>query len=42
MESINYIRLDVHKKTIAFCIKTVAGRTVQHGAIKSERQALPS
>ena len=40
MESIHYIGLDVHKKTIAYCIKTVDGRTVQHGTVRSERQAL--
>ncbi|MDG5468955.1 hypothetical protein P9J64_11555 [Deltaproteobacteria bacterium IMCC39524] len=40
MESIHYIGLDVHKKTIAYCIKTVAGKTVQHGTVRSERQTL--
>ena len=40
MESIYYIGLDVHKKTIAYCIKTVAGKTVMHGTVRSERQAL--
>jgi transposase len=40
MESIHYIGLDVHKKTIAYCIKTVAGKTVQQGTVRSDRQAL--
>lgn len=40
MESIHYVGLDVHKNSIAYCIKTVAGETVQHGTVKSERQAL--
>jgi transposase len=40
MESVYYVGLDVHKKTIAYCVKTVAGETVQQGIIKSERQAL--
>jgi hypothetical protein len=40
MESVHYIGLDVHKKTIAYCIKTVAGKTVKHGTVRSERQAL--
>ncbi len=40
MESIYYVGLDVHKKTIAYCIKTVAGETVQHGTIRSDRQTL--
>lgn len=40
MESIYYVGLDVHKKTIAYCIKTATGETVQHGTVKSERQAL--
>ena len=40
MESIHYIGLDVHKKTIAYCIKTVNGTTVQQGVISAERKAL--
>ena len=40
METIHYVGLDVHKKTIAYCIKTVAGKTVQHGTVRSDRQAL--
>ena len=40
MESIHYIGLDVHKKTIAYCIKTVGGKTVRHGVVSAERKAL--
>lgn len=40
MESIHYIGLDVHKKTIAYCIKTVTGKTVQNGFVRAERKAL--
>ena len=40
MESIHYIGLDVHKKTIAYYIKTLAGKTVHHETVRSERQAL--
>lgn len=40
MECIHYVGLDVHKKSIAYCVKTAAGETVQHGTVKSERQAL--
>lgn len=40
MESIHYIGLDVHKKTIAYCIKDITGRLIQQGTIRSERAAL--
>lgn len=40
MESIHYVGLDVHKKTIAYCIKTVSGKTVQQGVVNAERKAL--
>ena len=40
MESVHYIGLDVHKKSIAYCIKTVAGKIHDHGTIPSERLAL--
>jgi len=40
MESIHYVGLDVHKKTIAYCIKTFSGKTVRHGVISAERKAL--
>jgi len=40
MESIHYIGLDVHKKTIAFCIKTLSGKSVRQGVVNAERNAL--
>ncbi|MBN1140864.1 MAG: transposase, partial [Deltaproteobacteria bacterium] len=40
MKSILYIGLDVHKKTIAFCIKTFSGKIVAEGVVKAERKAL--
>jgi transposase len=40
MESIHYIGLDVHKKTISYCIKTVNGKVVRQGNISTERKAL--
>lgn len=40
MESIHYVGLDVHKKTIACCIKTVNGEVVRQGTAAAERKAL--
>ena len=40
MESIHYIGLDVHKKTIAYCIKTISGKVVRQGVVSTERKAL--
>ena len=40
MESIHYIGLDVHKKSIAFCIKTISGDIVRQGTMAAERKAL--
>jgi len=40
MEIIHYVGLDVHKKTIAYCIKTVSGQTVRQGVVSAERKAL--
>ena len=40
MESIYYIGLDVHKKSIAYCIKDVTGGVVCQGTMKAERRAL--
>ena len=40
MESIHYIGLDVHKKTIAYCIKTISGKIVRQGVVSAERKAL--
>lgn len=35
-----HIGLDVHKKTIAYCIKAVNGKTVREGNIRADRKAL--
>lgn len=40
MESIHYIGLDVHKKSIAYCIKNVSGKTLREGVVSTERKAL--
>ena len=37
MESLYYIGLDVHKKTIGNCVKDVSGRTQAGGAIPATR-----
>jgi len=40
MESIYYIGLDVHKKTIAYCIKDDTGGIFCQGMVRAERRAL--
>ena len=35
-----YIGLDVHRKTISFCVKDAAGRVLQEGRIGSSRHEL--
>jgi len=40
METIYYIGLDVHKKTIAYCIKTVTGKLADQGVISADRKTL--
>ena len=35
-----YIGLDVHKKTISYCVKDVAGKIHQEGKIGSTRREL--
>lgn len=40
MESVYSIGLDVHKKTIAYCIKTVNGQIVRQGTVGANRMAL--
>jgi len=40
MEAIYYIGLDVHKKSIAYCIKTVGGKTIRQGVIGAGRNEL--
>jgi hypothetical protein len=40
MNAICYIGLDIHKKTIAYCIKQVDGVVVSHGTVAAQRKAL--
>lgn len=40
MNAIYYIGLDIHKKTIAYCIKRFDGELVQQGTVSAERKAL--
>ena len=35
-----YIGLDVHKKTISYCVKDVSGRIEQEGKVGSTRRDL--
>lgn len=40
MSSIDYIGLDVHRKTVAYCVKTADGRIRDEGSVAATRQAL--
>src|SRR6202795_5266726 len=40
MTTMNYIGLDVHKKTISYCVKDVSGRIQQEGKVGSTRREL--
>lgn len=40
METMHYIGLDIHKKIIAFCIKTLTGTLVDQGTIPATRSSL--
>jgi transposase len=40
MNAIHYIGLDVHKKTISYCIKTASGQIVKEGTLVAERTVL--
>jgi len=42
MNVIHYIGLDVHKKTISYCIKTADGRIVREGKLQALRSTLRS
>ena len=42
MNVIHYIGLDVHKKTISYCVKTAAGQIVEEGRLEASRTALRS
>ena len=40
MRTLYYIGLDIHKKVIAYCIKTYDGRLVGEGSIEASCKAL--
>jgi transposase len=40
MRALYYIGLDIHKKMIAYCIKTLDGRLVEQGKIGADRRAV--
>ncbi|MDD4531747.1 MAG: IS110 family transposase [Candidatus Pacebacteria bacterium] len=40
MDVLYYIGLDIHKKTISYCVKKIDGTIVQQGKIAAERKAL--
>lgn len=40
MEIMHYVGLDIHKKIIAFCIKTLSGSTVDQGTIPATKRSL--
>ena len=40
METVYYIGLDVHKKTIAYCIKTITGKLADQGVISADRKTM--
>ena len=40
MERLYYIGLDIHKKTISYCVKKVDGNIVQQGKIAADRKTL--
>src|SRR5271167_751084 len=42
MESMYYIGLDVHKKTISYCVKDASGQVLQEGKIGATRGDLDS
>ena len=41
MNAIYYIGLDIHKKTIAYCVKKVDGTLVRQGTVNAERKVGP-
>ena len=40
MNNMHYVGLDVHKKTIAFCIKLVDGQIVEQGTVSTNKNEL--
>lgn len=40
MNSMTYVGLDLHKKSIAYCVKTPSGRIAEEGTVLASRAAL--
>ena len=40
MEPLYYVGLDIHKKTIAYCVKQADGTIVDEGTLKAEKEEL--
>lgn len=40
MNSVHYVGLDVHKKTVSFCVRQADGTLVKEGTIKASRESL--
>ena len=40
MSALYYIGLDIHKKMIAYCIKTLDGRLIDQGKVNADRKSL--
>ena len=40
MTSMNFIGLDIHKKTISYCVKDLSGKVLSEGTIPATRQGL--
>jgi len=40
MSTFYYVGLDIHKKSIAYCVKRIDGKLVQQGTVSAERKAL--
>lgn len=39
-QGVHYVGLDVHKKIIAFCIRTINSQTMRQGVVNAEPKAL--
>jgi transposase len=42
MEDLYYVGLDIHKKTVSYCVKRLSGGVVREGVVESRRSALES
>ena len=40
MKGMYYVGLDVHKQSIAYCVKRFDGVLIQHGTVAAERKVL--